>query len=67
MSSVAKIVELVGCSKKSWEDAVKVAVTRAGKTIRGIKGVDVLRWTGVVNNNQVVEYRATVKVSFGVE
>jgi len=67
MSSVAKIVELVGSSEKSWEDAVKVAVTRAGETIRGVRGVEVMKWTGVVKENQVVEYRATVKVSFGVE
>ena len=65
--SVVKIVELVGCSEKSWQDAVDNAIGRASKTIRNIRGVDVLGWTGKVKNGKIVEYRANVKVSFIVE
>ena len=65
--SVVKIVELVGCSDKSWQDAVDNAVRRAAKTIRNIRGVDVLGWTGKVKDGKIVEYRANVKISFVVE
>ena len=48
--TVIKVVELVGQSDKSWEDAVQVAVKEAAKTIRHISGVEVLNWTGGVND-----------------
>lgn len=41
--SVAKIVELVGSSNKSWEDAAQVAVNEAIKTIHGIRGIEELQ------------------------
>jgi len=65
--SVVKIIELVGCSDKSWQDAVDNAVKKAAETVRNIRGVDVLGWTGKVKENQIVEYRANVKISFVVE
>ena len=65
--SVVKIVELVGCSAKSWQDAVDSAVNRAAKTIRNIRGVDIVGWTGKVEGDRIVEYRANVKISFTVE
>ena len=39
MTNVAKIIELVGSSNKSWEDAAQVALNEAKKTIHGITGV----------------------------
>ena len=65
--SVVKIIELVGSSDKSWQDAVDNAVKRAAKTVRNIRGVDVLGWTGKVEDGKIVEYRANVKISFVVE
>ncbi len=65
--SVVKIIELVGSSDKSWEDAVSNAVKRAARTVRNIRGVDVLGWTGKVEGDKIVEYRADVKISFVVE
>ena len=65
--SVVKIVELVGSSDKGWQDAVEKAVGRAAKTVRNIRGVDVLGWTGKVEGGRIVEYRADVKISFVVE
>jgi flavin-binding protein dodecin len=43
--TVAKVVELIGSSPKSWEDATKNAITEAAKTVRGIKSVYVKRCT----------------------
>lgn len=65
--SCAKIIELVGCSEKSWEDAVQKALNRASKTIRNIRGVDVIGMKGIVRNGKIVEYRVNVKIAFGVE
>jgi flavin-binding protein dodecin len=64
---VAKIVELVGSSKKSWEDAVEKTLERMSKTIRNIKGVDVLGHKAIVENGKIKEYRVVMKISFVVE
>ena len=65
--TVAKIIELVGCSSKSWEDAANEAVKKASKTIRNISGVDIVGQTAVVKNNGIVEYRTNIKIAFRVE
>ena len=65
--SVAKVVELIGSSPKSWEEAAANAVEAAAQTIRNIKGIDVRRWTAKVEGNRIVEYRTVVKIAFTVE
>jgi flavin-binding protein dodecin len=65
--AVVKVIELVGTSNKSWQEAVENAVERAAKTIRNIQGVDVLGWTGKIEGGKIVEYRADVNISFLVE
>jgi flavin-binding protein dodecin len=65
--TVAKIVELIGSSPNSWEDATKNAITEAAKTVRGIKSVKVKHFTAKVEKNKIVEYRAVVKIAFAVE
>ncbi len=65
---VIKVVELVGQSKEGWEEAVSAAVREAAKTIRHISGVEVLNWTGDVDENgEIVEYKADVQIAFRVE
>ena len=64
---VVKIIELIGISEKSWEDAVQHAVDQAAKTIRGISGVDVLSLKSEVKDNKIVNYKANVKIAFIVE
>ncbi|MFX1487189.1 MAG: dodecin family protein [Promethearchaeota archaeon] len=65
--TVIKIIELVGASEKSWQDAVDNAIEEAGKTIRNIRGIDVVGWTGKVEGKKIIEYRANVKIAFLVE
>ena len=65
--AVVKIVELIGSSPNSWEEAAGNALKEAAKTIRKIKGVDVKRFTAKVEKNKIVEYRAVVKIAFIVE
>ncbi|MGB8086733.1 MAG: dodecin family protein [Nitrososphaeraceae archaeon] len=69
MTHVAKIIELVGSSEKSWEDAAQVAVDEARKTIHGIHGIEVNDMTATVDTNtgKISQFRAGVKVSFGIE
>lgn len=64
---VVKVVELVGESNQSWDDAARNAVAEAARTINGITGVEVLNWTANVNSGNVVEYKANVKVAFQVQ
>ena len=65
--AVVKIVEVIGSSKKSWEDAVKNALAETADTIRNIKSIDVKRCTAQVSRNKIVEYRAVVNIAFVVQ
>ncbi len=65
--AVVKIVEVIGSSKKSWEDAVKNALAETADTIRNIKSIDVKRCTAQVSRNTIVEYRAVVNIAFVVQ
>ena len=65
--STYKVIELVGTSEKSWEDAAKNAVERAGKSLRDLRIAEVLTLDMRVEKNKVVAYRARVKVSFKFE
>ncbi|NLZ53043.1 MAG: dodecin domain-containing protein [Thermoanaerobacteraceae bacterium] len=62
-----KVVELVGESKSSWQEAVQNAVKDASKTIRNITGVEVLNNTANVQDGDIVEYKANVKIAFKVD
>ncbi len=64
---VVKIIELVGVSKKSFEDAVTEAVSRSAKTIKNITGVDVVGQTAKVENGKVTEFHVNLKIAFVVE
>ncbi|MGI6611921.1 MAG: dodecin family protein [Limnochordia bacterium] len=64
---VASVIELVGESEQSWEDAVNQAVGEAAETLEHIQGVEVLSMTAVVENGRVTKYRAGCHVAFGVD
>jgi flavin-binding protein dodecin len=65
--AVYKIIDIVGVSEKSFEDAAKNAVDEASKTVRGIKRAEVVKFDLKVDNDQVAKYRAEVKVSFEIQ
>ena len=68
MTSVAKIIEVVGSSDKSWEDAAQVAVNEAKKTLHGINGIEVTNMTAMVDDNTARSSNiAGMKISFGLE
>ncbi|MBN1331145.1 MAG: dodecin domain-containing protein [Candidatus Heimdallarchaeota archaeon] len=64
---VVKIIEVIGTSEKSWEDAAKNAVEEASKSIRGITGVDIVNQTASVKDGKIVKYKACCKLAFSVE
>lgn len=66
MSDVAKVIELVGKSDKSWEDAAANAVKAASRTLHNITGVEVMNMTAKVKDGRIVEYKTTVKIAFAV-
>ena len=69
MTHVAKIIEIVGSSDKSWDDAAQVALAEATKTIHGITGIELTDMTARVdpNTGKITEYHSTIKIAFGVE
>jgi len=62
-----KVIELIGTSSKSWEDAANSAVKEAAETINDITGLEVISQTAKVDGGRIVEYRATVKAAFKVK
>lgn len=64
---VVKIIELLGISKTSFDDAIQKAITEAAKTIRNISGVDVKSLKADVENGKIIRYKANVKIAFMVE
>jgi dodecin len=69
MTHIAKIIEIVGSSDKGWEEAAQVAVDEAKKTLHEIHGIEITDMTAKVNpdSGKITQYRAAVKVAFGVE
>lgn len=65
--SVYKIVELVGSSTTSWEDAAKTAVERASKTLRDLRVAEISQLDMKVEEGKVTTYRAKVRLSFKYE
>lgn len=64
--SVLKVIEVLGNSTVSFEDAVSNVIKEASKTVKNIKSVYVNEMQVTVNNNQIKEYRVNTKVCFGI-
>lgn len=64
--TAVKVIKVLGTSEESWEDAARDAVSQASDTVENISGVEVLDYTGDVENGTVTEYKATVEIAFPV-
>ncbi|QEL19860.1 dodecin family protein [Limnoglobus roseus] len=62
-----RVIELVGESKESWEDAAQRLVKRESAKHKNITGLDVLRSTAIVREGKIVEYRIDAKVAYATE
>ncbi len=64
MESIYKVIELIGTSPTSWEEAAKNAVDTAGKSLKNLRIAEVVEFDMKVEEGKVTAYRARVKVSF---
>lgn len=64
MSSIYKVIEIIGSSEISWGDAAQKAVEMAAKSLKEIRVAEVKELDMRVEDNRVVEYRAKLRVSF---
>lgn len=65
--SVYKVIELVGTSEKSWEDAARSAVEAAAASLTNLRIAEISKLDMKVEDNKVVAYRARVNLSFKYE
>ena len=65
--SVAKVIELVAESEKSFDDAIQQGLATASETIRGITGLEVENMTCTVRDNRITHYKVTLHVAFRIE
>lgn len=66
-NSVYRVTEIVGTSKRSWEDAASNAVKTAAKSLRDLRVAEISALDMTLDNGNVQEYRARVKISFKFE
>lgn len=64
--SVLKVIEVLGNSTESFEDAVQNVINEASKTVKNIKSVYVQDMQVSVKDNNIAEYRVNTKVTFGI-
>ena len=64
MSDMLKVIEVLAESDTSWEDAASQAVTRASKSIHGIKSIYIKDMEAKVENNKITKFRIAAKISF---
>ena len=66
-SSAYKLVELVGSSPNSWEEAVQNVVSKASETLRNLRIVEIVKLDAKISESKIVLFRAKVKLSFKFE
>jgi len=65
--SIYKVIELVGSSEKSWEEAARNAVEEAAKTLKNLRIAEIGKLDMKVEDGKVVAFRARVSLSFKYE
>ena len=64
---VIKVIEVLGVSNKSWEDAAAQALEGATNKVRNVSGLEIVAQTAKVKDGEISEYHSTCKVAFRVE
>lgn len=62
--SVYRVIEVIGTSPTSWEEAARMAVETAGTTLEDLRVAEIVELDMRLQDNKVMAYRAKVKVSF---
>lgn len=65
--AILKVIEILADSDKSWEDAARNAVEKAGETVKNIRSVFVQEQSATVTDGKINKYRVNVKVTFEVK
>ncbi len=66
-SRVYKRIDLVGISRKGFEDAINNAISKASESLSGLSWFEVKELRGSISNSKIQEYQATVVISFEVQ
>jgi flavin-binding protein dodecin len=62
--SIYKVIEIIGTSKDSWENAAKAAIERASKTLRDLRVAEVVHQDLIIQDGKVEAFRTRLSVSF---
>lgn len=62
--SVYKVIEVIGTSPTSWEDAARAAVEKAGSHVQDLRVAEIVKLDMKIEDNKVTAYRAKVSLSF---
>lgn len=65
--AVAKVIEIIGCSHKSFEDAINSSIAEASKSIHHIHSAWVRDQSVCIENNKIVKYKVILKVTFEIK
>ncbi|MGB5850317.1 MAG: dodecin family protein [Ignavibacteriaceae bacterium] len=61
-----KVIEIIGISSKSFEDAAKQGLEKASESVKGISGFEVTKHLASVEDGKITSYRVVLKVAFPV-
>lgn len=61
-----KVIEVIGISSKSFNDAINQALDKASKTVKGISGFEVYKQTASVEDGKITSYKVVLKITFPV-
>ena len=61
-----KIIEVIGISSKSFDDAIHQALTKASKSVKGISGFEVIKHMASVEDGKITQYKVNLKLAFPV-
>jgi dodecin len=64
---IYKVIELVGSSETSTDDAIRAAVERASKTLKHLRWFEVVQTRGQIDDQRVAHFQVTLKVGFSLE
>ena len=65
--ATVKVIEIIGNSTESWEEAASNALKTASQTIRNIVGIEIVGQNAKVKDGRIVQYRSVMKVAFEYE
>lgn len=61
-----KVIEIIGISSKSFDDAINQALAKASKSVKGITGFEVIKHMASVEDGKIKQYKVNLKLAFPV-